>query len=217
MADQHTRSDAIRVKGHSGVSETIMPALKNVKWERFCQAIVNGVAKQGQKLTQGRAYITAGYNAKDVGKDGGSAETCASRLLKRAQVENRIAELLYEAQQQATKKRAFDIETISERMALASRIAEEDRNPSALYGAEKAIAEVRGIIVKNVNLNTNAIDFAQAQSMQDIGRKLLQSVGFREPDDTSIKEAIAANDDFIKELERIRDAAQRLTLERDED
>jgi hypothetical protein len=193
-----------------------MPALKNVKWERFCQAIVNGVAKQGQKFTQGRAYITAGYNAKDVGKDGGSAETCASRLLKRAQVENRIAELLYEAQQQATKKRAYDIETISERMALASRIAEEDRNPSALYGAEKAIAEVRGIIVKNVNLNTNAIDFAQAQSMQDIGRKLLQSIGFNEPDAVSIQAAVELNDTFIDGLQRIYQRAQELTLEQDD-
>src|SRR5215471_10609307 len=194
-----------------------MPALKNVKWERFCQAIVNGVAKQGQKFTQGRAYITAGYNAKDVGKDGGSAETCASRLLKRAQVENRIAELLYEAQQQATKKRAYDSETISERMALASRIAEEDRNPSALYGAEKAIAEVRGIVVKNVNLNANAIDFAQAQSFQDIGRKLLQSVGFREPDDVSIQAAIELNDTFIDGLQRIYQQAQGLTLDQDEE
>ena len=190
-----------------------MPALKNVKWERFCQAVVNGVAKQGQKFTQGRAYITAGYNAKDVGKDGGSAETCASRLLKRAQVENRIAELLYEAQQQATKKRAYDIETISERMALASRIAEEDRNPSALYGAEKAIAEVRGIVVKNVNLNANAIDFAQAKSMQDIGRKLLQSVGFREPDDVSIQAAIELNDTFIDGLQQIHKDAQALTVD----
>jgi hypothetical protein len=194
-----------------------MPALKNVKWERFCQAIVNGVAKQGQKFTQGRAYITAGYNAKDVGKDGGSAETCASRLLKRAQVENRIAELLYDAQQRATKNRAYDIETISERMALASRIAEEDRNPSALYGAEKAIAEVRGIIVKNVNLNTNAIDFAQAQSMQDIGRKLLQSIGFASPDDASIQEAVELNDTFVDGLQAIHQRAQGLTLEQADD
>src|SRR5262245_6452821 len=192
-----------------------MPALKNVKWERFCQAIVNGVAKQGQKFTQGRAYITAGYNAKDVGKDGGSAETCASRFLKRAQVENRIAELLNEAQQQAITKRQYEHENITELMSLASRIAEEDRNPSALYGAEKAIAEVRGIVVKNVNLNNNAIDFAQAKSMQDIGRKLLQSIGFEEPDDVSIQAAIEANDAFIARLEAIRDAAQGLTIEQD--
>jgi hypothetical protein len=194
-----------------------MPALKNVKWERFCQAIVNGVAKQGVKFSQGKAYISAGYNAKGVGEPGGSAEVCAGKLLNRAQIENRIAELLHEAQNKVTTKRAYDIETISERMALASRIAEEDRNPSALYGAEKAIAEVRGIVVKNVNLNANAIDFAQAKSMQDIGRKLLQSVGFEEPDDVSIQAAIEANDAFIARLEAIRDAAQWLTIEKDED
>ena len=193
-----------------------MPALKNVKWERFCQAIVNGVAKQGQKFSQGKAYISAGYNAKGVGEPGGSAEVCASKLLNRAKIENRIAELLHEAQNKVTTKRAYDIETISERMALASRIAEEDRNPSALYGAEKAIAEVRGIIVKNVNLNTNEIDFAQAQSMQDIGKKLLQSVGFKDPDDVSIAAAIEANDAFIDQLQRIRDAAQGLMIEHDD-
>lgn|SRR6516162_5163729 len=194
-----------------------MPPLDNIKWERFCQNIVHGVAKQGQKFSQGRAYITAGYNAKDVGKDGGSAEACASRLLKRAKVEDRIAELLHEAQQRVTQKRRYDIETISERMALASRIAEEDRNPSALYGAEKAIAEVRGIIVKNGNPNPNKIDFNSAQSLQEIGRKLLQSVGFSEPDDVSVARAVELNDTFIDGLQQIYQDAQGLTLEQDDD
>src|SRR6516162_10521437 len=194
-----------------------MPALKNVKWERFCQAIVNGVAKQGQKFSQGRAYISAGYNAKDVGQPGGSAEVCAAKLLNRDKIENRIAELLHEAQNKVTTKRAYDIETISERMALASRIAEEDRNPSALYGAEKAIAEVRGIIVKNGNPNPNNIDFAAANSMQEIGRKLLQSVGFREPDDVSVARAVELNDTFIDGLQQIYQDAQGLTLEQDDD
>ena len=194
-----------------------MPPLDNIKWERFCQNIVHGVAKHGQKFTQGRAYITAGYNAKDVGKDGGSAEACASRLLKLAKVEDRIAELLHEAQQRVTQKRRYDIETISERMALASRIAEEDRNPSALYGAEKAIAEVRGIIVKNGNPNPNKIDFNSAQSLQEIGRKLLQSVGFSEPDDVSVARAVELNDTFIDGLQQIYQDAQGLTLEQDDD
>jgi hypothetical protein len=189
-----------------------MPALKNVKWERFCQAIANGVAKQGQKFSQGRAYISAGYNAKDVSQPGGSAEVCASKLLNRAKIENRIAELLHEAQNKVTTKRAYDIETISERMALASRIAEEDRNPSALYGAEKAIAEVRGIIVKQ-QPNQNQLDYNTCQSMQEIGCKLLQSVGFASPDDVSIAEALEANDAFIQRLEAIRDGAQGLTIE----
>jgi hypothetical protein len=194
-----------------------MPALKNVKWERFCQAIVNGVAKQGEKFSQGRAYISAGYNAKDAGQPGGSAEVCAAKLLNRAKIENRIAELLHEAQNKVTTKRAYDIETISERMALASRIAEEDRNPSALYGAEKAIAEVRGIIVKNGNPNPNKIDFNSAQSLQEIGRKLLQSVGFSEPDDVSVARAVELNDTFIDGLQQIYQDAQGLTLEQDDD
>jgi len=194
-----------------------MPALKNVKWERFCQAIVNGVAKQGEKFSQGRAYISAGYNAKDAGQPGGSAEVCAAKLLNRAKIENRIAELLHEAQNKVTTKRAYDIETISERMALASRIAEEDRNPSALYGAEKAIAEVRGIIVKNGNPNPNKIDFNSAQSLQEIGRKLLQSVGFSEPDDVSVARAVELNDTFIDGLQQIYQDAQGFTLEQDDD
>jgi hypothetical protein len=43
-----------------------------------------------------------------------------------------------------------------------------------------------------------------------------QSIGFREPDDVSIEQAVQANDAFIAELERIRDASQALTLEHSE-
>ena len=121
---QALRKSVIRMKGHAGTSKIIMLALKNIKWERFCQNIVAGVSKNGQKNSQGRAYVAAGYNAKDAGKEGGSAEVAACRLLNHVQIENRIAELLREAQDKAIKKRRYDIETISERMALASQIAE---------------------------------------------------------------------------------------------
>jgi hypothetical protein len=186
-----------------------MPALENVRWERFCQNIVSGVRKRGDRNTQGQKYIEAGYRAKDVGKDGGSAEACASRLLKFAKVEERIAELLHEAQTKATTKRAYTINEITDRMALASRIAEEERNPSALTNSEKAIAEVRGLMLKPVE---NELDFQTAKSMQDVGKKLLLSVGFQSPDDVSIALAIEENDKFIAGLCKIRDAAQK-TLE----
>ena len=191
-----------------------MPPLDNIKWERFCQNIVRGVNKNGQKVTQGTAYITAGYNAKDAGKEGGSAEACASKLLKQSKIENRIAELLREAQDKLIKKRRYDIETISDRIALASRIAEEDRNPSALTNAERAIAEIRGLLGKPME---NELDFKTAKSMQDVGRKLLQSVGFREPDDASIQAAIEANDAFIERLEAIRNAAQGPGIDQDQE
>jgi hypothetical protein len=191
-----------------------MPPLDNIKWERFCQNIVRGVNKNGQKFTQGTAYITAGYNAKDAGKEGGSAEACASKLLNKSKIENRIAELLREAQDKLIKKRRYDIETISERMALASQIAEEDRNPSALTNAERAIAEIRGLFNQPIK---NELDFKQARSIQDIGRKLLMSVGFASPDDASIQLAIEASDAFVAELERIRNAAQGPAIDQDQE
>jgi hypothetical protein len=52
--------------------------------------------------------------------------------------------------------------------------------------------------------------------MQDIGRKLLQSVGFASPDDASINAAIEANDAFVGRLEAIRNSAQGLTIDQDD-
>src|SRR5262249_42788293 len=46
-------------------------------------------------------------------------------------------------------------------------------------------------------------EFSDCQSQQDIGRKLLETVGFNDPDDASIEEAIKANDTFIDRLRAI--------------
>jgi hypothetical protein len=57
-------------------------------------------------------------------------------------------------------------------------------------------------------LNPGADDFSDCQNMQDVGVKLLRSVGFSEPDDASIQAAIALNDKFIDDLQAIfRNAA----------
>jgi hypothetical protein len=53
--------------------------------------------------------------------------------------------------------------------------------------------------------------------MTDIGRKLLQSVGFASPDDVSIQAAVQANNAFIRELEAIAAQAQGLTIDQDGD
>jgi len=52
------------------------------------------------------------------------------------------------------------------------------------------------------------IDFNEAKNMREIGVKLLQSIGFREPDEDSIQLAIQANNDFIMTLKRIHQCAQ---------
>ena len=52
--------------------------------------------------------------------------------------------------------------------------------------------------------------------MEDIGRKLLQSIGFASPDDLSVAAAIEANNAFIERLEAIRNRAQGLTIDQDD-
>ena len=52
--------------------------------------------------------------------------------------------------------------------------------------------------------------------MQDLGRMLLQSVGYAAPDDAAIQQAIKANDVFVARLEAIRDAAQGPALDHED-
>jgi len=185
-----------------------MSALKNPRHEAFARAIFVGLFQPNPYPTHGHAYVAVGYRAKGVGEAGGSAEVNASRLLKNAKIFDRVKELQQEAAE-LTKETA-------EKCVQELNQLRKDAHSNKAYGA--AVAAVMGK-VKILNLIVDQhqfrgeIDFSQASSMEDIGRKLLQSVGFREPDDVSIKEAIAANDEFIKELERIRNAAQGIALE----
>ena len=82
-----------------------------------------------------------------------------------------------------------------------------------MVSAELGIAKVFGHDVGAKDYNPQ--DFSQAKSMRDIAIRLLQSVGFREPDDASIAAAIEANDAFIARLEAIRAAADSTVNEED--
>jgi hypothetical protein len=84
------------------------------------------------------------------------------------------------------------------------------------YGA--AVSAVMGK-VKILNFSSEQPkqqDFKAARSMQEIGRKLLQSVGFASPDDASIQAAIEANDVFVRRLEAIRDGAKKSTIDQED-
>ena len=185
-----------------------MPALKNPRHEAFARAIFVGLFQPNPYPTHGHAYVAVGYRAKGVGEAGGSAEVNASRLLKNAKIFDRVKELQQEAAELTKETAEKCVQELNE--------LKRDAHSNKAYGA--AVAAVMGK-AKILNLSVDQhqfrseIDFSQASSMEDIGRKLLQSVGFKEPDDVSIKEAMAANDEFVKELERIRNAAQGLTLE----
>jgi hypothetical protein len=185
-----------------------MPALSNPRYERFAQALFAGLAGETRvERAQSTAYLTAYPNC----SNGNSAEAAASRLLRRVKpIIERVREL--QAQQLARIQPKLDLskETIGRRLRLASELAERQENPQAIVASELGLAKVFHRIDAPEPAKT---DFNSAQSMQDIGRMLLQSIGFSEPDDVSVAAAVEANDTFIAALEAIRDRAQRLTIE----
>jgi hypothetical protein len=184
-----------------------MPALANPRHEAFAQAIFAGLTG---KTRIERAQSTAYLEAYPSCSPGPAAWTNASRLLRRAKVWERIGELQAEANKRLEPKIDLSRERIGRRLHLASQMAEQDRNPNGITAAELGIAKVFHPIDAP---DPNHIDFNSAQSMQDIGRKLLQSIGFKEPDDASIREAIELNDTFIDGLQAIHQRAQALMLE----
>jgi hypothetical protein len=182
-----------------------MPALQNPRHEHYAQLIVEGLANRDIKpYSQSRAYIAAGYTAKDLGKRGGSAQAASSRLLFR--LIHRVREL----QQIAARNAAETAEKMARELNEIQYEARADKAHGAAVAAVLGKAKVLNI---GPEQQYDAPDFQQANSMQDIGRKLLQSIGFASPDDVSIAAAIDANDAFIARLEAIRDSAQGLTID----
>jgi Terminase small subunit len=181
-----------------------MPVLSNPRHEAFAQAIFSGiVGAKGGAHSQAEAYRRAGYHV----INGNSARACASRLLTFA---NGIAERVRELQEEAAERAQESADKCVQELNQLRRDAHSDKAYGAAVAAVMGKAKILNLIVDQPQ--TNPIDFNQANSMQDIGRKLLQSVGFASPDELSIQAAIEANDVFIAELEQIRDSAQRLTL-----
>jgi hypothetical protein len=189
-----------------------MPALENPCHERFAQAIFAGLSGETRRA---RAASTAYLTAYPSCSPGHSAESAAWRLLRRVEpIMARVRELQAEANARLQPKLDLSRERVGKRLDLASTMAEQQGNPSGIVNSELGIAKV----FHHMNdPEPNKLDFATANSMQDIGRKLLQSVGFASPDDASIQAAIEANDVFIERLEAIRDGAQGLTIDQGTD
>src|SRR5262249_33899227 len=175
-----------------------MPPLDNPRWELFAQKIVEGLINgHREAYSQGRAYSAAGYIAK-----GDAADVNASRLLRKAkQVGERVQEL--QAQALAKLERKLDVsrERVGRKLDLASRMAEEQRNPANMVAAEVAIARVFGL--SKASEGYNPLDPSNAQSMSDIGKLLLESVGAKAPSHDAISLAVQANNAFIERLEQI--------------
>src|SRR5262245_11047034 len=187
-----------------------MPVLPNPRHEAFAQALFAGLVQPNLYSTHGAAYAAVGSTSNGVGKAGGYAEATASRLLKKRNIFDRVQELQQEHYKRVNKTIDLSKERVGRRLDLASTLAEQDRNVQGIVASELGIAKVFHRIDAPDN---TAIDFKSAQSMHDIGKRLLQSFGVREPDDTLIAQAIEANDVFVATLRRIAQQAQALTLD----
>ena len=183
-----------------------MPVLPNPRYEAFAQAIFSGiVGAKGGAHSQAEAYRRAGYHV----TNGNSARACASRLLTFA---NGIAERIKELQAIAAEQ---SIESADKCVRELNELRIEARAEKAYAAAVSAVmgkAKILNFVSDKLTIE-NPQDFSNVTSMSDIGRKLLEQVGFRDPDDASIQEAVEANDLLIATLERIRDKAKGLTLD----
>jgi hypothetical protein len=188
-----------------------MPALQNPRHERFAQLIfLNLCNGEPKTYSQSRAYLAVGYQSKDLGKRGGSTQASSSRLLSR--VIHRVRELQAQAAEHAQETADKCVQELNQ----LRRDAHADKDYAAAVSAVMGKAKILNLIVDQHQFRSQ-IDFNQASSMEDIARKLLQSVGFKEPDDVSIKAAIEANDAFVERLEAIRNAAQGPMIDQDEE
>jgi hypothetical protein len=83
---------------------------------------------------------------------------------------------------------------------MASTLAEQQGNVAGIVSSELGIAKIFGLESAK---QEGTQSFKDAGSMQDIGRRLLISVGLREPSDEAVSLAIEANKAFVARLEQI--------------
>jgi hypothetical protein len=183
-----------------------MPALSNPRYERFAQALFAGLAGETRvKRAQSTAYLTAYPNC----SNGNSAEAAASRLLRRVKpIIERVRELQAEQNKRLEPKLDLSKERVGRRLDMASRKAEHEGNTANIIAAELGIAKVFGLAKPGEQYNP--LDPSNAESMSDIGRLLLQSVGATSPSQAAINWAIEANNRFIERLEEIAEQDQRI-------
>ena len=155
------------------------------------------VKRSSRSLFAGRAYNAAGYIAK-----GAVADANASRLLRKAkEIGERVAELQAQALARLEPKLDVSRERVGKRLDLASRMAQTEGNAANIVAAELGIAKVFGLA--KIAENYNPLDPSAAQSMNEIGRLLLQSVGTKSPSQAQINLAVEANNAFVSRLEEI--------------
>ena len=133
--------------------------LHNPKHENFCQLTLQG-AKYG--WTQADIYKRAGYRA-----TGHSAEMAASRLMKKDEIQRRIAEL----GEPAVRKSGVSVASLLAELEQARVGAHDDRQFSASVQAIAGKARLSGLD-RTENVGTGN-EFSRCESVDDVMRVLL--------------------------------------------
>ena len=177
-----------------------MPPLPNPRHEAFAQALFIGLAgKTRQERVNSTAYLAA-YPSATAPK---SAAASAARLLARVSpILDRVLELQAEQAKRIQRKIDVSRDRLARDLDDAITMAKGQQNVAGIVAGALGIAKVFGIDQGDKNAVQS---FKTANSMQDIGERLLRSVGLANPSAEAINEAIQANDAFVARLEAIRD------------
>jgi hypothetical protein len=116
-----------------------MPALKNPRWEIFAQGVANG-------LPAYKAYLDAGFKSSVA-----AASTDGPRLLRNAQVANRVRELL----DHLAESMAVTRESLAAEINQGIVLAHQTDQPAAVISGAMAKAKLFGLEAPSRNLNVN--------------------------------------------------------------
>jgi hypothetical protein len=132
-----------------------------------------------------------------------------SQLLKKVKILDRVRELQAEAAQEVKETIDKCVAEINE----DRRDAKAQGQHSAAISAVMGKAKLLGLVTDKHEDVTSKPDFSKATSLNDVGIKLLQSVGYAEPSPADVALALEAHEHLIAQLEAIAERAQSLSAE----
>lgn len=156
-----------------------MAPLRNIKHETFCRKLIE--ASQTGK-SQGSAYREAGYDCEN-----GASEAAASRLLKTAKVQQRIAELCAPA----TRKTRTTVDTLAQQFDDVFNAAMSNVQLGAAGAAAAAKAKLLGFMRDRLEVGAVG-SFDACQTMPELIEALLAGTSVPEALQTlaTLREAI---------------------------
>jgi hypothetical protein len=130
-------------------------------------------------------------------------------LLRNAKILDRVAEL-----QQAAAEHVK--ETVDKCVKELNQLKEDAHADKAYGPAVSAVmgkSKLLGFVTDKHENVTDKPDFSNATSLQDVGLKLLQAVGYASPSPSDVALALEAHETMIAQLEAIAERAQSLSAE----